>query len=591
MAKIKSMGTLLEKIKKGDVAKQTNYKSFFSNVTYKEKADLIKPYLHHLDKTSLIKSLDYTYNNNDQTLMTLYNQYKVNFPLKAKSIGLSDFIVSARDVYYSLPKEIIFDIYNQYYNNIQTLRYTDRNQNNKNRYRMIDRFNNPITKVMTNSSSLKSFIFSKYSLNYILTMLVTLKDENFEEFEKFMQALHDNKPTDVNNQNQKSSSQSNTNKEETEDEANETDDSDKDGSGQGIPTTTSDKFSKSLDPDDGTFKEQQNKASGERTSGAGSGSTYAASLSKQFDKIIKNYLDAPSDKSSAQEKYQSFLEEQIEQAKIDSKNLESVLSQEEMNELWKTFTDGTNEQRKKAIVKTDSHYLNGIHNKLSSITMNTNAVKNKIKHLVDKSISFFSAKEINYYDNFIESPKIDELIDMELLHPKFRSVMIEDMLVKETKKIGKIDVYVDVSGSMSSSAQIENDKGGYLDISRSTFAKSLVLKLKKMDLVNEVYSFENRVHKEGSKLIDILSLDGNGGTDLDKVIEKIRLNDKNALIITDAEDRCTKYSDKAFFIGVSGSRFNAFDTQVLREYHSKKQMVIFDGNRVLNVNEKGYAIK
>jgi hypothetical protein len=180
---------------------------------------------------------------------------------------------------------------------------------------------------------------------------------------------------------------------------------------------------------------------------------------------------------------------------------------------------------------------------------------------------------------------------MELLHPKFRSVMIEDMLVKETKKIGKIDVYVDVSGSMSSSAQIENDKGGYLDISRSTFAKSLVLKLKKMDLVNEVYSFENRVHKEGSKLIDILSLDGNGGTDLDKVIEKIRLNDKNALIITDAEDRCTKYSDKAFFIGVSGSRFNSFDTQVLREYHSKKQMVIFDGNRVLNVNEKGYAIK
>ena len=110
-------------------------------------------------------------------------------------------------------------------------------------------------------------------------------------------------------------------------------------------------------------------------------------------------------------------------------------------------------------------------------------------------ISFFSAKEINYYDNFIESPKIDELIDMELLHPKFRNVMIEDMLVKETKRIGKIDVYVDVSGSMSSSAEIEQD-GKELSISRLTFAKALVLKLKQLDLVNEVYSFENRVHKQ-----------------------------------------------------------------------------------------------
>ena len=589
MAKIKSMGTLLEKIKKGDVSKQTNYKSFFSNVIQKEKSDLIKPYLHALDKQSLNLALNSVYVNDDSVLRELYNDYKVQFPSKAKSIGHAAFITDARSVYNKLPKELIFDIYNQYYNNIQVLRYSDRSLNNKNRYRIIDKFNNPITKIMSNNSSIKSFIFTKYSLNYILSMLVTLKDENPEDFEKFMNALSNNNPTTVDNKPPSSSSPQKTedaNQQESEGET----ENQKSGNGNGMSTTVSDDFTKSLTPDDGSFTEQENTSNGSRQSGAGSGSTYAVSLSKQFEKIVKNYLENTDKTTNDGNACQSLLDTQIEQAKIDSKNLESVLSQEELGEMWKTFGNSTGDKRKKAILKTDSKYLNKIQSELSSISMNTSAVKNKIKNLVDKSISFFSAKEINYYDNFIESPKIDELIDMELLHPKFRNVMIEDMLVKETKRIGKIDVYVDVSGSMSSSAQIEQD-GRDLSISRLTFAKALVLKLKQLDLVNEVYSFENRVHKEGNKLIDILSLDGNGGTELNKVIDRIIFNDKNALIITDAEDNCCKYSDKAFFIGVSGARFNSFDTQVLREYHSKKQMVIFDGNRVLNVNEKGYAIK
>ena len=73
--------------------------------------------------------------------------------------------------------------------------------------------------------------------------------------------------------------------------------------------------------------------------------------------------------------------------------------------------------------------------------------------------------------------------------------------------LGKMIAMVDVSGSMGSSAAIKG-KTGRDCITRLTFAKSLVLKLKEMDMLNDVYSFQNRITKEGNTVSDIVFIDG-----------------------------------------------------------------------------------
>ena len=231
----------------------------------------------------------------------------------------------------------------------------------------------------------------------------------------------------------------------------------------------------------------------------------------------------------------------------------------------------------------------GLRDELAKIRMNMSGLKSTIKNLLDKSIAFFSAKEKVTFDQFLDNPMIDEIQEYMYLHPKLRNVCVDDLLVKEIERKGKIDVYVDVSGSMGSSAEIKGLSRSER-ISRLTFAKSLVLKLKEMDMLNDVYSFQNRVSKEGNTISDIVFIDGNGGTCLNNVVKKIEENGTNALIITDAEDRCQMYSDKAFFIGVAGSDFRSFEDNVVAEYSRRNQIVVFDGNRIMKVDSKGCTV-
>jgi hypothetical protein len=85
-------------------------------------------------------------------------------------------------------------------------------------------------------------------------------------------------------------------------------------------------------------------------------------------------------------------------------------------------------------------------------------------------------------------------------------------------------------------------------------------------------------------------IDCNGGTNIDVAVNSIVKNDMNALIITDAEDRCHVYSEKAFFIGVEGSRFNHFNTETIEKYSQRNQVVVFNGTKISKVGLDGYVI-
>jgi hypothetical protein len=546
-----NMSTIFEKVKMGEIS-STPQRRLFTNLDYKKKAELIKPYLHPIDDFGLKRTLDRTYgpgnnNNYSEQMAAIQNAITSGVLTKKDGKDAYTFLHKMREIYTKLPREIFADIYNQYYSNIKNLKYEDRNDSNKNRFRMVDKANDPVTKIITSGSNIKSLVFTKSMIEYLLTMLVKMEDEDPEEFQKFMNNLKGNgqgEQKEQGNNNQPSEGEG-----ESEEEGN---------------------------PDEPSSSKDAGKKSGK-------GDTDKGDYSEQLEKILKRFTEEPDNKT------QQFFDKQMDRAKETVDALEKGLSEEDIKKMWSDLTKGNLTDVDKVTTRLNPESAKNLRDELAKIRMNMSGLKSTIKNLLDKSIAFFSAKEKVTFDQFLDNPMIDEIQEYMYLHPKLRNVCVDDLLVKEIERKGKIDVYVDVSGSMGSSAEIKglsrNER-----ISRLTFAKSLVLKLKEMDMLNDVYSFQNRVSKEGNTVSDIVFIDGNGGTCLNNVVKKIEENGTNALIITDAEDRCQMYSNKAFFIGVAGSDFRSFEDNVVAEYSRKNQIVVFDGNRIMKVDSKGCTV-
>jgi hypothetical protein len=218
------------------------------------------------------------------------------------------------------------------------------------------------------------------------------------------------------------------------------------------------------------------------------------------------------------------------------------------------------------------------------------SLKDRIKKLMDRTTSYFSAKKEDIIEDIFNSDNIAGIDDYISLHPKLRKILIEDVIVKETKSIGKIDIYIDISGSMTSRLN-KKDDDDESRTSRIDFAKSFALKMREQDLLNDVYIFDTRVKKYKKDEFSLAILDANGGTNITKVVENIKAKGNNALIITDAEDYCGIYSEKAFFIGVEGARFHHFEPKTRHRYINNSQIIVFDGVKTYNVDKDGYVIK
>ena len=318
---------------------------------------------------------------------------------------------------------------------------------------------------------------------------------------------------------------------------------------------------------------QQNNG---KNTGAGSGNTDIGSLDDQLSKIMTRMYDDPVNKR--------MLEKAIDGARDTVESIEELMSDEDMKEMWEDL----NIDKTELLDRINPTKLRKLEEELMKLKVNAKGLKDKIKHLLDKSISYFSAKEEPYFENILESDNIADLVDWPLLHPGLRVILMEDIMVRNTKKIGKINAYVDISGSMDSSC-------GYLDerghaVTCATLAKAITLAVKKMDLLDKLYTFEHSVHPTGNQLIDVLLMDGGGGTSLNNVVTHIANGTQNGLVVTDACDRVSVYSSKAFFIGVEGARFSYFDKAVLRKYIDAGQIIIFDGKDVLKVDYNGYVI-
>lgn len=556
----KNMNTLFERVKTGKVRGNVAVKTF-SNINYFKKKELVKPYLHSIDQMSLDNSID-NYIQSDSINNGLLNKTisRINTIHKNKGettvVDKETVVKQMREVYKSFPKEIGRDVFNQYYSDIKKLSFEDRSDYTKNRYRMIDKANDPVTKVITRDSSIKSMIYSRNMVQYYISMLTIIKAEDPQGYEKLMNDL---KKEGANQQPQN-------------------------GNGSGKPDGDKQSGSQPQKSDDqsqqdgDTQSDSQSDASSNSQSGSNKGDSKQKNNDSKsaLDKIMEKFLDKPDHNS------QSMYEQAMQQAKDTSEKIDKIMSKDDVDELW----DKLSYNSASALQKIDDKYLDQIEQKLTSIDMNGDKLKPYLKKILDRSFSYFNGKEEHIYDEFLNSPDISEIIEFEMLHPKLRKFSLEDIQVKTIKKIGKINCYVDISGSMSSSASIPE-----VSMTRLTFAKAVLLRLKKMDVIDEVFTFNNKVKKRKTDVTDILTIDTSGGTSIDTVINHVDKLDKNAIIITDADDNVYQYSDKVFFIGVAGANFRHIKFEPREKYVSNKQLIQFNGDDVYNIGFDGLPIR
>lgn len=499
----KNVYTILEKVKKGEI--QSHYQSkdgLFGKLNFYKKPDLIKPHMHYLDSDRLDSIA--RIHNTDEAFITDYlkklstqSKYITKVP-DSKKPNASKFRESISENFRKFPKHLTRDIYKLFYHKMDRLEFEDRTEKNQTQFRFLEKANNPVGKIMTEHSNLKSSIYAKNILLYYLTQITTLEYMDPEAHQKLMDALN----------------------------------------GKG--------GEEGFDQD-------------------------------QLDKALENMFDNKLSKE--------MLEKAMDNAQSHCQGLDDTIPEDVQEKMF----EDANKSHGNTVDKMSPDYIRKVASNLATIKMSLSGVKEKIKKLLDRSTAYFSAREIVTFDDLFNSDNLAGLDEYVMLHPSLRSFMAEDVLIKDVKKVGKLDIYIDISGSMSSPSGTKSQDG--VGISKIDFAKSFAVKLKEMDMLNNVYLFDTRVYPCGNDVISISMIDAGGGTSIDTVVRKLHSRDNNAIVITDAEDSCSMYSHKAFFIGVNGSRFHHFANETIQLYSANKQVIEFDGSSIYNIDSRGYRIQ
>jgi hypothetical protein len=474
----KNVYTILEKVKKGEIQSYYNDDDdgLFGKINFYKKADLIKPYMHYIDERKVDTVVD-TYIQNQDAIADAYRKLSTSAKINPdQKPDFNAFAEKVRENYRKFPKHMSKDIHKLFYHKMENLEFEARADSNYTKFKMLERANNPVAKIMTEGSNLKSTIFARNIMAYFAVRSAMMEYIDPETQQQFMSGMN----------------------------------------GEGNP----DDIDQAMD--------------------------------KMFnDKQSKNMLD-----------------QALKDATDTCKGLDESIDKETQEKMFDNVNKDGGRQ--------------------SKLNLSMGSLKDKIKKLMDKSASYFSSKKEPIYEDLFNSDNLGGLNDYIELHPKLRKIFAEDILVKDEKSIGKVDIYIDISGSMSDNCGVKDAHGN--KISKLDFCKAFTVKLSEMDMLNEVYLFNNSVTKFKNDPISLAMLDTSGGTTTDNAIRSIEKNGVNAIVITDAEDTCREYSDKAFFIGVKGSRFSHFNHDIIEQYSDNNQVVVFDGTKVYNVDRRGNTI-
>lgn len=255
-------------------------------------------------------------------------------------------------------------------------------------------------------------------------------------------------------------------------------------------------------------------------------------------------------------------EEDIEKAKSNAdkkiKDLENQLGKEAMKDLMNNNPEFLEE-------------IDELKDRLSKVAINKDSIKKVLEKILNESLNYFSAKFNTVEESLFECEECEDLFGLEYLHPVFKHSQLFDVGNETRVYKGKIDLYLDCSGSMSSHEIFEGTSIRMIDL-----AKGIAMILYRMGMIENLYFFDGSLYQiDNINEISILSFSKSGGTNFNRVVQKIRENGNNSVIITDGYDSCQEYSKSAFWIGIGGTTFQGYNDQ-FQTYCKSKQCVAYN---------------
>jgi len=555
MGKIKAQ-TLLRKIQKNgnnysnssDSNPMKKFSGFnfgnYGKISLFKKREIVQPHLHPIDSR------------------IVNEQVELNVKLELKAIDPK--IVEN----YSklMPTHLVNDLYSLYYNESQKLRFESLDRTNKVKYDILDSINNSLIKIVTNNSHIGSFVYTQEISKFLYKKFMEMPPEQQEKLKNAFQNCNQGggqKPNSNKNSTKGNNPQSpgNDSSQQRPQLSPGNQPGDEDEKGMPPDEDQDDQQHNDTNPDTKSQRngENQNRGSANNANG-NSEKDMSQEAADQMDQDLQNMIENLNSNKSQKELDKAFKEaektlDKLRDVGVDLEN-DQEMPDEERQEVIKNLNN-----------------LDGIKKSLSALNTSKEKIMHAVKKMLGGSTNYFSQKCIQ---NDVELFEADQLLDIngvEFLHPFFRKSRLFDLSITERHYIGKYDLYVDCSGSMSCGC------GGDLgNVPRIDLAKSLAMQMKHLGILGDLYEFEGSPKKIMNTDMSILMMAARGGTDIEKVLKNILKTGKNSVVLSDGESSVSSYSHKAFFIGI-GTDFHYFksDGGVGSEFVRQSQCVHYDG--------------
>ncbi|MGK0464747.1 hypothetical protein [Clostridium sp.] len=275
--------------------------------------------------------------------------------------------------------------------------------------------------------------------------------------------------------------------------------------------------------------------------------------------------------SSNRKSIEDIVDEALESGKQNIENAKKYA-----DEKIKDLEDQLGKEAMKDLMNSDPEFLEKIEElkeRLKAVSISKTSIKKVLEKILNESMNYFSTKFKRVEESLFDCEECEDLFGLEFLHPIFKNA--ELMSVGNETRIykGKIDLYLDCSGSMDSSRQFEGKNMRMIDL-----AKGIAMTLHRMGMIENLYFFDTVLYEiKNVNEVTILSFSKSGGTDFNRVIEKVNSNGNNSVIITDGYDRCNKYTKQAFWIGIGGTKFDSNgDNSSFPTYKNNSQCVAYN---------------
>lgn len=445
---------------------------------------------------------------------------------------------------------------------------------NKVKFDILDSINNSLIKIVTNGSHIGSYVYTEEIGKFLYKKFMELPPEQQKQLQKALNNCNQGDGNGGGGQQQssggsgggqdKKEQKKKPGQQESQGGGDQPGNGNQQGSGR--PDEDQDHSGKQdTDPNQKSQRNENNTGRGGANNADGnSEKDMSQNAADQMDKDLKNTLENLSNNLNSNQAKKE-LDEAFKQAENKLDKLKdigvNINDDEEMPE----------DERKEILQNLNN--LDSIRASLSSLNVSKDKILKAVQKILNGTTNYFSQKCIQ---NDVELFEADELLNIngiEMLHPFFRKSRLFDLSVTERRYIGKFDLYVDCSGSMSSGC------GGDLGrVARIDLAKSLAMQMKELGILGDLYEFEGRPKKIQNTDMSILMMAARGGTDIEKVLKNIVKTGNNSVVLSDGESHVETYSHKALFIGV-GTDFHYFKSYpgAGQKFVEENQCIHYDG--------------